>query len=342
MALMLCTLACKTKVVIISGGSFQQFSMQVEAVLQEANIVVQAPLSNIIFLPVTGTQCYQYDDSLKHWQMVFAQTVPMFSEETKKEIMTVLHSLNGADYGIPTQSAGALIEDRGSQITLSALGQNAEIEQKEVWDPKQQKRQKIQAVLAAQLPNLEVSVGGTTSIDILPKGYTKGTALQSFIEKNNIDAAQTVFVGDALYHHGNDSSVRNTAIKTIATSGPTETLTIIEDICLIDTQQRPWGNFKQYTANAPTTVKIIEVNPNELLSLQSHTQRSEFWHVISGTGAFEIDGVSHSVQEGDEYTVPIGSKHRMSAVQKLSVLEVAQGTFDENDIIRYEDKYGRV
>jgi mannose-6-phosphate isomerase-like protein (cupin superfamily) len=107
--------------------------------------------------------------------------------------------------------------------------------------------------------------------------------------------------------------------------------------------ERPWGNFRQFTHNNPTTVKILTVNPNEALSLQSHEKRSEFWHIISGSGIVEISDLKKDVMIGDEYEINIGEKHRLSAgPDGVQVLEIAFGDFDENDIIHYEDKYGRV
>jgi mannose-6-phosphate isomerase-like protein (cupin superfamily) len=108
-------------------------------------------------------------------------------------------------------------------------------------------------------------------------------------------------------------------------------------------EERPWGSFRKFTDNTPSTIKVIKVKPNETLSLQSHEKRSEFWRVISGSGIFEIDGKVYKVEKDSEYNVPIGSKHRLSAGEDgLEVLEIATGDFDEKDIIRYEDKYGRV
>lgn len=112
-------------------------------------------------------------------------------------------------------------------------------------------------------------------------------------------------------------------------------LKIFEDI-------RPWGYFRQFTLNQISTVKIINVKPNESLSLQSHNYREEFWHVLKGEGFFEINEISYEVNVGDEFFVKLGEKHRMIAGEEgLEVLEIAFGDFDENDIIRYEDKYGR-
>ncbi|MFA6386733.1 MAG: phosphomannose isomerase type II C-terminal cupin domain [Candidatus Paceibacterota bacterium] len=107
--------------------------------------------------------------------------------------------------------------------------------------------------------------------------------------------------------------------------------------------ERPWGNFRQFTKNDNSTIKIITVKPNEILSLQSHAHRAEFWHVITGSGKLEIDGVVKDISVGDENEVEVGVKHRISAGEKgMQLLEIAIGEFDEEDIVHYEDKYGRV
>ncbi len=108
------------------------------------------------------------------------------------------------------------------------------------------------------------------------------------------------------------------------------------------TVKKPWGKFDQFTHNELSTVKIITVDPNEQLSLQSHTKRTEFWKVIGGSGEIEIDGTKHLAQKNEEYTVLANTKHRMTAgTEGLEILEIATGDFDEEDITRYEDKYGR-
>lgn len=107
-------------------------------------------------------------------------------------------------------------------------------------------------------------------------------------------------------------------------------------------EERPWGNFRQFTHNETSTVKIITVKPDQGLSLQSHTKRSEFWRIIGGSGIVEIGEIKHEAKEGDEYTIVVGTKHRLIAGPSgINVLEIATGEFDENDIIRYEDRYGR-
>jgi mannose-1-phosphate guanylyltransferase/mannose-1-phosphate guanylyltransferase/mannose-6-phosphate isomerase len=107
--------------------------------------------------------------------------------------------------------------------------------------------------------------------------------------------------------------------------------------------ERPWGNFRQFTHNEISTVKIITVKPNEILSLQSHKKRAEFWHVLSGDGFVEIAGVKKVTTIGDEHEIKVEEKHRLSAGPiGIQVLEIAVGDFDESDIVHYEDKYGRV
>ena len=108
------------------------------------------------------------------------------------------------------------------------------------------------------------------------------------------------------------------------------------------TIERPWGNFRQLTHNNLSTVKIHRVKPGEATSWQSHTKRSEFWHIISGDGMIHIEDKEYNVVPGGEYNVPIGFKHRwMAGPGGIILIEVATGDFDESDIIRYEDKYGR-
>lgn len=108
------------------------------------------------------------------------------------------------------------------------------------------------------------------------------------------------------------------------------------------TVERPWGNFRQFTHNGLGTVKILTLKPNEQLSLQSHAKRSEFVRLISGSGTIEIGDAKYDVIEGDEHNIPVNTKHRVIAGPSgLSYLEISTGDFEENDEIRYEDKYGR-
>jgi mannose-6-phosphate isomerase-like protein (cupin superfamily) len=107
-------------------------------------------------------------------------------------------------------------------------------------------------------------------------------------------------------------------------------------------EKRPWGNFEKFTENEVSTVKIITVNPGEAFSLQHHAKRDEFWRILSGRGLITIGEESKSIKEGDEYFIKRGTNHRVEASEEAVVfLEIAFGEFDEQDITRVEDKYGR-
>lgn len=106
--------------------------------------------------------------------------------------------------------------------------------------------------------------------------------------------------------------------------------------------ERPWGRFTQFTHDEISTVKIITVSSGEALSLQKHRERDEFWHVLSGEGFVTVGETELPAGTGDEFFIPRGTLHRIrGGSQPISVLEIAFGHFDENDIQRLEDKYGR-
>lgn len=106
--------------------------------------------------------------------------------------------------------------------------------------------------------------------------------------------------------------------------------------------KKPWGNFTQFTHNEKTTVKIITVNKGGVLSLQSHRKRKELWVALDDGLTATIKGKSTMLRKGGMLIVPLGAKHRLAASKKARLLEISFGKFDEKDIIRYEDKYGRV
>jgi len=107
-------------------------------------------------------------------------------------------------------------------------------------------------------------------------------------------------------------------------------------------EERPWGNFEQFTKNEICTVKILNVKENEKLSLQYHHNRDEFWRVITGKAKLVIGEEIKDAQEGYEFFIPRETKHRiMTEDSPVQILEISFGKFDENDIVRIEDKYER-
>lgn len=108
-------------------------------------------------------------------------------------------------------------------------------------------------------------------------------------------------------------------------------------------EERPWGNFVRYTHNEQTTVKIITIKPGEGLSLQSHEKRREFWRILKGRPHVTIGDLTVVGQSGDEFDIPEKTLHQISSTDdEVQFLEIAFGEFDENDIVRVSDRYGRV
>ncbi len=107
-------------------------------------------------------------------------------------------------------------------------------------------------------------------------------------------------------------------------------------------EDRPWGSFDRFTSNEVSTVKFLHVAAGQRFSLQRHAKRAEFWKTIDGNGVASIDGVDHHMNIGDEVEIPVGATHRLTGgPDGITVLEIALGEFDENDIERLEDDYGR-
>lgn len=106
-------------------------------------------------------------------------------------------------------------------------------------------------------------------------------------------------------------------------------------------EQRPWGDFERFTLNEQSTVKIITVKANQSFSLQYHNNREEFWKILKGEGLVTVGDETRKTAENEEIFIPKNTNHRMEGITDISFLEIAFGEFDENDIVRLEDKYGR-
>ncbi len=108
-------------------------------------------------------------------------------------------------------------------------------------------------------------------------------------------------------------------------------------------EERPWGSFRTFTKNLPSTVKTLFVKHGEAFSLQKHNHRTEFWRVLLGNPEITIGDKIINAKPGDEFHIPLETNHRITATNgDTEVLEISLGEFDEQDIVRIEDKYGRV
>lgn len=108
------------------------------------------------------------------------------------------------------------------------------------------------------------------------------------------------------------------------------------------TEKRPWGEFRKFVTNEKDTVKILFIKKGEVFSLQKHHYRDEFWRILAGDPDVTIGDQIVKAKAGDEFKIPPETNHRISAtVNDVEVLEISRGKFDENDITRIKDKYGR-
>lgn len=217
MAGLLAALLAVVRVAIISGGDFPQFLKQVLAHLPPDNL-----LDRLSILPTCGTKFYRYDGD---W-------VKLYSEDfTAAQKATIIAALQDAvaKSGFQAQKTwGEAIEDRGSQITYSALGQQAPLDEKQRWDPDFAKRQKIKALLDPELPHFSVRLGGETSIDVTLPGIDKAYGIRKLRDILGIAIDEMLYVGDALFPGGNDYPARETGVVCIAVRDPDETKRVIE------------------------------------------------------------------------------------------------------------------
>ncbi|KXU29595.1 HAD family hydrolase [Sphingobium sp. 22B] len=207
-------------VAVISGGDWPQFEKQVAS-----RLPVQADLSRLWLMPTTGTKLFTYKGG--SWSAVYAE---LFHEAQKKEILEAFDASLTATGFVPEKVWGERIEDRGSQITFSALGQQAPIHAKEVWDPDFAKRKIIQADLRWRLPELSINMGGATSIDITREGVDKAYGLQKLHDESGISLDDMMFIGDAIFPGGNDYPAKELGLDTVRVRDPEETLAVIATI----------------------------------------------------------------------------------------------------------------
>ena len=192
-------------VCVISGGDWPQFEKQVVA-----RLPAEARRERLFIMPTTGTKLYRYTDGA--WHQIYADD---FSPEERDKIVHALdQAMKDAGYG-DEQTWGERIEDRGSQVTFSALGQEAPLGPKSAWDPDQQKRRKLQGILRPMLPGLSINIGGATSIDVTREGIDKAYGMKRLCEAAEIEPDDILFFGDAIYPGGNDEPVAKAGIDSV-------------------------------------------------------------------------------------------------------------------------------
>ena len=208
------------KVAVISGGGWPQFEKQLVSNLPHDEL-----LANLSLLPTCGTKFYRYESV--DWKKIYSED---FTADQREKILDSLKKAIGvADFKIE-KLWGEQIEDRGSQITFSALGQQAPLEEKEKWDPDFAKRKKIKAILDTFIPEFSVRIGGSTSVDITKPGIDKAYGIRKLRDLLGISIKEMIYIGDALYVGGNDYPAEIAGVDCIPVKDPNETKRVIQTI----------------------------------------------------------------------------------------------------------------
>ena len=219
MAQLLVRLLGAVEVCVISGGQFGQFQAQLID-----NLPLDHPeaLARMHLMPTCGTQYYRYADG---WRQQYAENLT--DDQKTAALATVEAEARRLGYW-ETDTWGPILEDRGSQITFSALGQAAPVDAKKAWDPTGEKKNALRAAVQPHLPDLEVRSGGSTSVDITRRGIDKAYGMRKLAELTGVPFDQMLFVGDRLDPDGNDFPVIALGIPTEAVEGWEDTAGVVE------------------------------------------------------------------------------------------------------------------
>ncbi|MFT4235239.1 MAG: HAD-IIB family hydrolase [Microbacterium sp.] len=215
---LLVALADRVEVAIISGGDITQFRTQVVDRLPASDT-----LAHLHLMPTCGTQYYRYADG--GFAAVYANELS--AEEKARALSVVEEEARRLGYW-ESETWGPILEDRGSQITFSALGQAAPVEIKQAWDPTSEKKSALRDAVAARLPDLEVRSGGSTSVDITRKGIDKAYGMTRLAEQTGIALGDMLFYGDRLDADGNDYPVLALGVPCVAVEGWADTAARLE------------------------------------------------------------------------------------------------------------------
>ena len=209
-------------VAVISGGNFTQFEQQLVAPLTARQGL---RLDDLHLLPTCGTRYYRWSGD--DWEQQYAEDLT----DAQKSSATAAVERAAKDLGLwESETWGPILEDRGSQITFSALGQAAPVDAKKAWDPTGAKKDELRRVVQAALPDLEVRSGGSTSVDITRKGIDKAYGMTKLSQLTGIDLDDMLFVGDRLDPEGNDYPVLAMGVACHAVDGWEDTDAFLREL----------------------------------------------------------------------------------------------------------------
>ena len=221
MADLLGKVLARLDICIITGGTFEQIESQVLHYLD-------APadrLAHLHIMPTCGTRYYTWRNGA--WCRRYAEDL---TADEKGRIISCL-TASAKQLGFwESNPWGEIIEDRGSQVTYSALGQRAPVDAKNAWDPDGTKKLKLRDYAAERLPDLEVRVGGTTSLDVTRKGMDKAYGIRRLLKQLRTSPAHLLFIGDRLSEGGNDYPVRALGVRWVEVTRWQDTACYVQDL----------------------------------------------------------------------------------------------------------------
>lgn len=222
MAEVMADLLAVVPVCIISGGRYEQFVSQVLA-----HLPARSELGELHLMPTCGTRYVRHDGA--DWNQIYAHDLSADEKARATDALTeAAHELGL--WEPDDLVSGQRIEDRGTQITYSALGQQAAVADKKRWDADGSKREQLRAAVAARLPDLEVRAGGSTSVDITARGIDKAYGMKALATQTGIGLDQMLFIGDRLMPGGNDYPVAELGVACHEVAGPHETIDYLRNL----------------------------------------------------------------------------------------------------------------
>ena len=217
------------KVAIIGGGKYQVFQKLFIKQLSGS----KANLHNLFLFPTTSTAFYRYN---KGWKKVYSRGLSKANRDKIKQTFKQVFAEIGYEH--PKKTYGPVIEDRGTQVTFSALGQDIVtklgmkgVTLKEKWKQENTPTKfKIAKLMAKYLPHLEVRAAGHTSVDVTGKGIDKAYGLKQIEKYLKVKIKDMLFIGDAIFPGGNDYAVTKTKVDYIKVSDPEATKKLIKHL----------------------------------------------------------------------------------------------------------------
>ncbi|MGC8479102.1 MAG: HAD-IIB family hydrolase [Candidatus Micrarchaeia archaeon] len=206
---------------VIGGGTYKQFTEQFAHGIGSD----EKTLSRIYLFPTCATRFYKY--KLNEWEEVYSEKL---TEKEKERIINAINAVLDETKIKPEKTFGKSIDDRETQITYSGLGQDAPIELKSIWDSNLEKRKKIKKILEMLIPEFEITIGGSTSIDITRKGIDKAYGIRRICGYFNYEIKELLFFGDALFEGGNDYPVKLLGVDCIKVNSYKDTISYFNKI----------------------------------------------------------------------------------------------------------------